>query len=351
MFQKIKGRRKRFCGWVFYGMPGWIFSLSAVSAQKSALPRTPRRSVTLAAVGDILLAGSVSALIKQKGADFPFAKMKAVLQKSDLAFGNLECCVSRRGSPLEKQFTFRADPSLVPVLARTGFDVVSLANNHAWDYGREALEDTVRVVRGSGVKTVGAGADRAEAHRLVIVRKNGLKIGFLAYLGLLPPLIPESETLPCLSVGSEAAIRREVEAARPQVDFLIVSLHAGQENAVQQTPRQTLFARTAIDAGADLVIGHHPHVLQREERYRGKWIFYSLGNFVFSASGRGSGSLLTAAFFSDGTIRAEQTPLNLSGGQPRLMRPPKEHAAIRTRKSPGRILPGPRANSPLRSRR
>jgi len=318
-----------------------------------ALPldaQTRPRPVTLVAVGDILLADSVGRMIRKKGADFPFARMKSTLQNADITFGNLECCVSKRGAPIEKRFTFRADPGLVGVLKRSGFTIVSLANNHTWDYGRNALEDTVQSVRESGIKTVGAGRNRTEAHRLVIIEKNGMKIGFLAYLGLIPALISESETEPTLSMASEKAITAEVSSARKQVDFLLVSLHAGQEMAQRSTPRQRGFAHAAIDAGADMVIGHHPHVMQLPETYHGKQIFYSLGNFVFSAEGRGSGSLLKATLYPGGKLIARQTKLDLSGGQPHFSsslssllsskpirgRHRKERVAKRTRKPVGR---------------
>ena len=279
-----------------------------------------RSSVTLVAVGDILFAGAMGRLMKTKGMDYPFAKMRKILRNADVTFGNLECCASKQGAPLDKKFTFRADPALVPALSRNGFKVVSLANNHTWDYGRDALRDTVDSVRSSGVLPVGAGANRAEAHRLVIIEKRGLKIGFLAYLGLLPPLVRESDTQPSVSIGSEERIADEVSKAKRRVNFLFVSLHAGEENAQKITARQKSFAHAAINAGADCVIGHHPHVVQSEEHYHGKPIFYSLGNFAFSTTGRGSGSILTATLFANGKLLAKQTRLDLSGGQPHLRR-------------------------------
>jgi len=202
------------------------------------------------------------------------------------------------------------------VLRETGFDVVSTANNHTWDYGRAAMLQTVQNVRKLGINSVGAGANSAEAHRLVILRRNGLRIGFLAYLGLLPPLIPEAKTEPSLAIASVEAITREARAAKSQVDVLIVSLHAGEEGSQLITPRQRSFARAAVYGGADLVIGHHPHVVQKSEVYRGKQIFYSLGNFVFSPAGRGTGALLDATLYPNGKITATLRRLSLAGGRP-----------------------------------
>ena len=279
-------------------------------------PKTARKSVRLVAVGDINLANPMAKLMHQKGRSYPFSALKSVLQKADIAFGNLECSVATIGAPIEKQFTFRADPKVLPVIHESGFDIVSLANNHAWDYGREALLQTVQNVRKIGVNPVGAGKNRDAAHRLVILRRGGMRIGFLAYLGLIPALIPESETEPSLSMASVETIERETRAAKSKVDVLIVSLHAGEEGSQTITPRQSSFAHAAIDGGANLVIGHHPHVVQKSERYRSGQIFYSLGNFVFSPAGRGTGALLDATLYSNGKITATLRRLSLSGGRP-----------------------------------
>ena len=280
--------------------------------------RSSAHAVTLCAVGDIMLAGPMGDLMAKRGRGYPFAAMKPTLRRADIAFGNLECAVANGGQPIEKKYRFRADPRRVRVLAESGFTLVSLANNHAWDYGRDALLETVRNVQQTGVRVVGAGANRAEAHRLQVFVRHGVRIGFLAYLGLLPALVPESDVAPCLSMASEGAIRREVQAARGKVDVLIVSLHAGKEGAPTATPIQRTFAHAAIDAGADLVIGHHPHVRQPLVRYHRGLICYSLGNFVFSTTGRGSSAMLTATLGKKGVLSARLIPLILNGPQPCL---------------------------------
>jgi poly-gamma-glutamate capsule biosynthesis protein CapA/YwtB (metallophosphatase superfamily) len=274
--------------------------------------------VRLLAVGDIMLAGPMGDFMAKRGRGTPFAAMKPVFRRADIVFGNLECAVASGGQPIEKKFQFRADPRRVSVLAESGFTVVSLANNHAWDYGRDALLETVRNVQRTGVRTVGAGANRAEAHRLQIFVRHGVRVGFLAYLGLLPALVPESDSAPCLAMAGDAVIRREVRAARGQVDVLIISLHAGKEGAPTPTPIQRNFARIAIDAGADMVIGHHPHVRQALVRYHRGIICYSLGNFVFSTTGRGSGAMLDAVLSKNGVASARLVPLILRGPQPSL---------------------------------
>lgn len=295
------------------------------------------KSVRLVAAGDIMLAGNVGQAMEKKGRGYPFAKIKSVLRKADIAFGNLECCIATCGAPLpDKQFTFRAHPRGALALKEAGFDVLSLANNHAWDYGRMALAETVRHIQDTGVKPVGAGANRAEAHAMTVLRRNGVRVGFLAYLGMLPPLIKESETEPSLAMASVEVIKKEVKAARNSVDVLVVSLHAGKEMVTKITARQKEFAHAAIDAGADLVVGHHPHIVQKMEFYRGKPICYSLGNFVFSVNGRGTGALLDATLYADRRVEAKLRPLVLTGAQPRFPEKPKRRVTAAT---PGRAFP------------
>lgn len=299
-------------------------AMAQQSLQREGPPvtREGARPVRLVAAGDINLAASVGRVMAVRGMRYPFASTRPLLRAADIAFGNLECCVAQGGAPLpDKQFTFRAHPRTARALADAGFDIVSLANNHAWDYGREALAETIRHVRAAGVAVVGAGDNSVRAHALKVLQRNGLRVGFLAYLGMFPPLLPESAELPSVAMASIACITREVRAASRQVDFLIVSLHAGKELAKRPTARQRALATAAIDAGADIVLGHHPHVVQPMEVYRDRIICYSLGNFVFSAGGRGSGALLDATLYPDGAIRARLRPLILAGVQPRLADP------------------------------
>ncbi len=287
--------------------------------QHQIMPRNSK-TVRMLSVGDILLAGPMEKLMSTKGMDFPFKAMSPLFKKSDLVFANLECCISDCGEPVPKKYNFRARPERAEVLSRSGISIVSMANNHAWDFGRAALLQTKQLVEKSGVITVGAGANRTEAHSLRIVLRRGIRIGFLAYLGLFPAVVPESDTEPCLAMGDFESVRREVSAARKLVDVLIVSLHCGIENAPKPSPHQIALAHSMIDSGADLVVGHHPHVIQRTEVYHGKTICYSLGNFAFSTTGRGSGQMLEATMSRGTPVQVKLIRLDLSGGQPHIPR-------------------------------
>ncbi|MEP6756800.1 MAG: CapA family protein, partial [Chthonomonadales bacterium] len=217
------------------------------------------------------------------------------------------------------------DPTNAKALKDAGFKIVCLANNHSLDYDRPALVETIAALERNGIPFAGAGRTKADAHRAVILNVKGLKVAFLAYLGLFPAILPEREGKPSVAMAEATAIRRDIAAVRSQVDFVIVSLHAGVERKRHHSSRQENIAHTMVDAGADMVIGHHPHVVQDFETYKGKPIFYSLGNFVFepSASCRQEGGkhwsgMIRATLERGKPIVATFEELKLVGRQPRL---------------------------------
>lgn len=237
--------------------------------------------VTFCAAGDIMLARGCGTMIRRHGMDYPFAEVGSYISLHDFAFANLECPMSSRGRAVANPITFRADSSLVEVLKRSGFDVFSLANNHMLDYGPVALLDTRRILLEHGFLPVGSGKDASGAHEPVIVEKRGTKAAFLAYVDVygFGPIMAKDRPVPAFL--DSAGVQEDIGRARPLADIVIVSVHWGTEYVDHPTERQTAFAHLMIDSGADIVIGHHPHVLQSIEKYKGKFIFYSLGNFVF----------------------------------------------------------------------
>jgi len=161
---------------------------------------------------------------------------------------------------------------------------LSLANNHAFDYGRQALEDSLAKLSRSGIDYVGAGFNESEAYSPVIKEINGTKIGFLAYTDLGSPYwkaTADASGIAWIDEEQLGLAKSQIEKAKSEVDILIVSLHSGEEYAEAPAQFQVEFSKAAIDAGADLTVGHHPHVVQKPEIYNGKYIFYSLGNFIF----------------------------------------------------------------------
>ncbi len=245
----------------------------------TAAPDT--RPITIAITGDVMLGRTVNTMLLQTSDRFPFNHTADYLAGFDITVGNLECVVSRLGQPQPKEFTFEADPRGFQRLAATGFDIVSLANNHSGDYGKAAFMDMATHLPAYGITPLGGGANLAAAHRPVIRSLRSTTVGFLAYCEIGPENFAATSTTPGHAWLDPAAIRVDVAALRPLVDYIIVFTHWGIEYQPLESSEQVAMARLAVEAGADFVVGAHPHVIQPYEIYRGKPIVYSLGNFVF----------------------------------------------------------------------
>jgi poly-gamma-glutamate synthesis protein (capsule biosynthesis protein) len=249
------------------------------------------RYLHLDAVGDINLGDGPGTAIAFHGPKYPWRSVGRVLRKADIAFGNLECSVSRRGHALVKEFTFRGRPSSLRAAARTGgLDVVNLANNHAGDYGDTALVDTLRFAHRYGIATTGAGRDDAEAYRPTIVDTLGLKVAFVGFSTILPFEFRAGPHEPGTAWGFPARVREAVRRAHRQADVVIATFHWGIERMFHSNAQQRALAHVALQAGATAVIAGHPHVQQEIVRRRNRVIAYSLGNFVFSANTPGTES-------------------------------------------------------------
>lgn len=217
----------------------------------------------------------------------PFADVAELLE-ADLVVGNLESPVMHeipKESPLRYGHRFGASAPAVAGLAAGGFDVMSVANNHANDLGREGLVETPEVLRAAGITPVGEATHDGSPLRVVTLEHRGWRIGFISattWLNHAPE--PGDPKVPVVSVSRlKRTLVPMVEQARPDHDLVIVLLHWGRERRERPEPAQIHAAHAFIDAGADLVIGHHPHVLQGIERYGSGMIAYSLGNFLFPA--------------------------------------------------------------------
>jgi poly-gamma-glutamate synthesis protein (capsule biosynthesis protein) len=277
--------------------------------------------ITVAAVGDILLAGKAEKLSAQEGVGAPFISVKTTLASADLAIGNLECPLSGGGRPAEKTYTFRAPTQAIEDLQAAGIDVVCLANNHSLDYGRTALQDTLSSLGQGGLEWVGAGENLAQARQAKYFvfgeGKTKTRIALLAFSNMLPTDFYAGEnrggTVPALV----ELIKHDVGEAAKKADFTIVSFHWGKELSDRPTPGQRALAHLAIDSGADLILGHHPHVLQGVENYKKGIIAYSLGNFVFpSRSLTRESVILLAHFQKPEKITVELQPIWIEGCVP-----------------------------------
>jgi poly-gamma-glutamate capsule biosynthesis protein CapA/YwtB (metallophosphatase superfamily) len=279
---------------------------------------------TLSAVGDVNLGGDVSPILGANGFAYPWSALGELLRSTTLTFANMECTLSYAGSPVPgKTFTFGGDPAAIPFMRDDGgVDVVSQANNHARDYGSQSLVDCLSYLDSAGVKHCGAGADYPSAHTPAYLDANGLRVAFLAYddIGYAGWYAGEGYPGVCDAMDT-AGIAADITRAREAADLVVVSFHWGTERKTTPDPRQTDLGRLAIDCGADLVLGHHPHVVQGFQLYKGKLIANSLGNFVFSpGSEAGRYSVLTRLEMdSRGFHGATVYPAYISNGRPALM--------------------------------
>lgn len=239
-------------------------------------------TVRLLFVGDIMPSRWVDRAMTIHGYGFPFEKIRPLLASSDIVFGNLESPVREGRTVLTGEMRFRTDPEFLPELARAGFNIVSLANNHIGDEGEAGIASTTEYLADSNIRWVGAGTT-SDAYAPIIIEHNGFRVAFIA--GNDPSIVHPSYCASPVRLGSacfnETRIAEGVQAARKSADFVVFSMHAGREYASTSDALQRRIAHLAIDSGADLVIGHHPHVIQERELYNGKWIYYSLGNFIF----------------------------------------------------------------------
>jgi poly-gamma-glutamate synthesis protein (capsule biosynthesis protein) len=308
------------------GSPPQVSATSSPRSGDATEParREPRARTTVRFVGDIMLGRGVAAANPGDPAA-PLRAMGAFLRGADLTVGNLESTLSTAGPPEQGDDSFAADPRVLPAMARLGFDALSLANNHTGDYGTTALLRTVAAFRGSGVASFGAGRDLEAASRPVVLKRHGVRFGFLGFnaIGETPRATPGrpgalSVRMPPrtgpLDRGDLAHVLAEVRRLDDRADVVVVMPHWGTQYTHAVGPMQRLVARRLVDAGADLVVGGHPHWVQGVERYRGATIAYSLGNFVFDMDFMEQtmeGVTLTATFRGDRLRGVELTPYRM----------------------------------------
>jgi poly-gamma-glutamate synthesis protein (capsule biosynthesis protein) len=236
-------------------------------------------TLTIYAVGDIMLGEQplcygfgVKSVIKNKGVDYLFKYVKGIFKNGDIVFGNLEAPISNHTAKkgFEADF-FRANPNVIKGLKNAHFNVLSVANNHIMEHGDRAFLSTVSSLKENNITPVGV------ANITEILEIDGYKIAILAY-SFIDDFIDNPQYN---KINSERKILGDIKSIRDSVDLVILSLHWGYEYVLFPSPEQVEIGRKLIDAGADIILGGHPHVLQSYELYKKKPIVYSLGNFIF----------------------------------------------------------------------
>lgn len=282
--------------------------------------------VTLTFGGDIMLDRGVRiSVIKNFNNDYSalFEKLD-VLKKSDISFVNLEGPASDQGIDQKNLYSFRMDPSVIPALKGAGMTIVSVANNHVGDWGRDAYVDTLARLKENEILYAGGGLDKTEAETPAIIEKYGMKIGFLAFSDVGPNWMEASDEKAGLLLANNPRFDEIIQNASKQVDYLVVSFHFGDEYKDKHNARQEYLAHKAVDNGAKIIIGSHPHVIEDTEVYSRKdctqsscasFIAYSLGNLIFDQSWSVptmKGMLLEIKLNRDGSMTVKKDTVQLN---------------------------------------
>jgi poly-gamma-glutamate synthesis protein (capsule biosynthesis protein) len=251
-------------------------------APTQILPPKKSEPVTITFVGDIMMDRGVRRSIENNfGGEYGalFANT-SYLAQSDITFGNLEGSVAYGGTNVGSRFSFRMDPISLVALREAGFDIVSFANNHVGDYAVSGFLESLAQLTTNDILYTGAGEHYSDVGTPTVIDVRGTTIGFLASTDVGPNWLAATETKPGILLASDPDMATIVARAQEHVDILAMSVHWGNEYSPAST-RQQKMARALVDAGVDIVVGHHPHVMQAVEEYNGKLIYYSLGNFIF----------------------------------------------------------------------
>ncbi len=310
---------------VYYGLEADA-NLAWVKNKEGAIEEAEPNFVTLLFGGDIMLdRGVKNSVMKNFGGDYSalFDNL-GILKKVDIAFANLEGPASDQGKDMRNLYSFRMNPSVIPVLKGAGLSIVSVANNHIGDWGRPAYEDTLARLKENEILYTGGGINSQEAETPTIIEKYGIKIGYLAFSDKGPDWMEATADKSGILLANNPRFNEIITKAAKQVDYLIVSFHFGDEYQTKHNTRQEYLAHKAIDNGAKIIIGHHPHVIQNTEIYNPKsctqsscmgFIAYSLGNLIFDqyfSVNTMQGMLLGIKLYKDGSMETTKNIVKLN---------------------------------------
>ena len=295
-----------------------LLSRAMLDARISALEEPP---LSIIVGGDVMLGGRAKQPIAENGPDYPFAAVLPLLQNARIVLANLEGPFAREARKQPRNFSYRVDVELASSLTRAGINVVTLANNHLMDCGREGVLETLDVLSAARVSAAGAGVNERAAHAPVILQAGRLKIGLLGYYWNRRTAATPDQ--PGSAMDPPDAIEADLRALRNRVDRIVVTFHWGVPYEREPSLEDRSKARFAIDCGADAVVGHHPHIVQPFEIYRGYPIFYSVGNFAFGSGNSRAEGLLIGIRFEETRTVVNAYPLYVKNRDPRVDYQPK----------------------------
>lgn len=278
-------------------------------------------TTTIVFAGDVMIGAATEQNYDKEGVSRLVSEaLLAEMVNADICMVNNEFQFSTRGTPMEgKQYTFRTNPKYVQIMQDLGVDIVSLANNHALDFGTEAMQDTFATLDGAGILYAGAGDTKERAKELQIIEVNGMKFGFLAATRVIPVIEwnVDNRQPGMFAAYDDSQLVKCIEEAQEECDFLVVYIHWGVERKEYPEAYQTTIAEHCVAAGADLIIGSHPHVLQGIEFIDGKPVFYSLGNYIFPQT-IAKTALIKVEVEADGTASYRLIPAYAQNGKTQL---------------------------------
>ena len=262
-----------------FGLALTMLLIQAGASAQTPIAESANPIVEMVFAGDTTLDSSAGEFIR-RGHD-PLASFAPLFAKADIRVVNLECVVATKGQALDKHYTFRAHPRVLRVLQKH-VDAVTLANNHSGDFGREAFAEMLGLLAQHQIAAIGGGMNLKQAHAPLILERKGLRIALLSYNEFMPRSYEADAQAPGVAWSEDLRVKDDIRNARSvhRADVVLTLMHWGWENELVANARQRQLARLAIDAGADGVLGGHPHVTQDIEIYKGKPIVYSVGNFV-----------------------------------------------------------------------
>lgn len=295
-------------------------------------------------VGDVMLSRTVGRQIASYGYDYPWEKTKKQIADADITFANLEVPISDLyPSPLSGM-SFVAPEENLKYIKEAGIDIVSVANNHSANFGYNVFLDNIKNLKASGIKMCGGGKNEAEARSASVIEASGNRFGFLCQSAVTGSLYADSDSAGVPYLGIEPWYRddnssisdlvSDVTRAKKVSDTVIASPHWGVEYKHYPNDSQEMVARKIIDTGAELVVGTHPHVVESLEYYKGKYINYSLGNFIFDqewSQATKEGVMLSSYFYAGRNVASALHPLEISNyAQPSFVSGRKEKNILKT---------------------